>query len=1097
MNARRKVILTQRRRARRESHRPGFFSWLIRGLLALVLLVLLLNIGVILAALGTVYGIYSYYAQDLPDPRAIETEQENFETTKIYDRTGNALLYEVFDPRLGDREYMMLSQIPEQCIDVTVALEDKTFWENPGFDPEGIARAFWQNLQGGTIQGGSSITQQLIKNIIIDPEERVRRSYARKIKEVILATEITRRYQKPQILEWYLNTNHYGNLAYGIQAAAQVYFQKPAAQLGLAECAMLAPIPQFPLLNPIDRPEQAKQRQKLALDSMVRDGYVTQEEADAAYAVPLEVRPVQERFDIVAPHFSIYVRKQLEEMLGPDLVYRGGLKVYTTLDLDLNSEAERIAREQVDTLMAEGHNASNACVTAVRPKTGEIMAMVGSIDYWNEEIDGNVNVCVADPGRQPGSSFKPFTYATAFAQQTLNPATLVMDVRRSFPDPPNPPYVPENYDRKYHGPVRLRVALARSYNIPAVWTLQQAGVRNVINTAHRMGITTLNGDFYGLALTLGGGEVKPLDMAYAFSVFGNVGVMAGQPVPPEVQRPGHRTLEPVAILRVEDSAGNVLWQYSEPETQQVLDPALAYLMADILSDNDARAAAFGRDSDLYFEDRRVAAKTGTTNDFRDNWTIGFTPQIAVAVWVGNNDNEPMKDVTGLSGAAPIWHDVMAYYLKDKPPEWYLRPAGLMDVRVDGVSGLLPTDRSPSTILEMFLEGSEPKIQDNVHQVFRINRENGKLATVYTPPQLVEERVYEIYPPEAADWMLDNDIAQPPAAYDDAYGPPVATGPVAIMHPAPYQYVSGGLVISGSAMTDNFALYRLEYGQGLNPVSWTQLGGDHGNQVDRGPLEFWDTAGVPEGLYTLQLTVLRHDQTFQQTAAQVTVDNTPPQVTLLNPPDGKLYKMEDDEWVNIQVEAVDNVSMDRVEFHLDGRKIEEATVAPYSMRWIIAMSDTIPVEGTIITQTETAVSPEGIVTEQVVTLTEVITVPNPALPDSILQVMQVYSGGLTIISDTTSITPGLGYTETHILQIIAYDAAGNETKSELTSFSVIHDPEALEDEQPQAVHFPALHRVHLGAAYAKQARDGLIAWSPPPAYRVAEGRKPTSGRSPPG
>ena len=1099
MNSRRKVILTQRRRARRDNHRPKFFVWLLGALVFVVMLVFLLNASAVMAAVGTALGVYNYYAQDLPDPRAIETEQEDFETTKIYDRTGDILLYEVFDPRLGDREYLTLDQLPQHCLDATVALEDKTFWDNPGFDPEGIARAFWQNLQGGAIQGGSSITQQLIKNIIIDPEERVQRSYARKIKEVILATEITRRYEKPQILEWYLNTNHYGNLAYGIQAAAQVYFQKPASELTLAECSMLTPIPQFPLLNPIDRPEDAKERQKLTLDAMVRDGYITQEEADAAYAVPLEIQPIQERFDIIAPHFSIYVRKQLEEQFGPDLVYRGGLKVYTTLDLDLNNEAERIAREQVTNLMEEGHNASNACVAAIRPKTGEILAMVGSIDYWNEEIDGNVNVCVADPGRQPGSSFKPFTYATAFAQQTLTPSTMVMDVRRSFPDPPNPPYVPENYDRKYHGPVRLRVALARSYNIPAVWTLQQAGVRNVINTAHRMGITTLNGDFYGLALTLGGGEVKPLDMAYAFSVFGNTGVQAGQPVPPERQRPGHRTLDPVAILRVEDPAGNILWQYSEPETQQVLDPALAYLMADILSDNNARAAAFGSNSDLYFEDRRVAAKTGTTNDFKDNWTIGFTPQIAMAVWVGNNDNEAMKDVTGLSGAAPIWHQVMEYYLRDKPAEWYLRPAGLVDARVDSVSGLLPTDHSPATVNEMFLEGSQPKVEDSVHQVFRVNRENGKLATVYTPADLVEERVYEIYPLEADDWARDSGIAQPPNEYDDAYGQAVASGPVAIVNPSPYQYVSGGVVITGNAMIDNFALYRLEYGPGLNPTEWTQLGGDHNNQVDTGPLEFWDTAGVPEGLYTLQLTALRHDQTFQQAAVQVTVDNTPPGVSIINPPpeENKVYKMEDDEWVNIQVDAVDNVSMDRVEFLLDGYEIAESTVAPYSIRWTIAMSDTIPVEGTLITTTETITSPEGIISEQVFTVTEVITVPNPEIPWEALQYTQIYSGGLAIIYDTNPITPGLGYTETHTLKIIAYDAAGNKTESEVSTFSVIHDPEALEEEQPQSSLLPA-----DGATYAPSNHTWRItatpaAWLPPSASPVIKQQWAARGKSPPG
>jgi hypothetical protein len=559
-----------------------------------------------------------------------------------------------------------------------------------------------------------------------------------------------------------------------------------------------------------------------------------------------------------------------------------------------------------------------------------------------------------------------------------------------------------------------------------------------------------------------------------------MGTMAGQPVPPERQRPGYRSLDPVAILRVEDPAGNILWQYTQPETQRVLDPALAYLMADILSDNEARAPSFGRNSSLYFEDRRVAAKTGTTNDFKDNWTIGFTPQIALAVWVGNNDNEAMKDVTGLTGAAPIWHDVMAYYLRDKPAEWYLRPPGLVDVQVDATSGLLPTPQSKATVTEMFLEGTEPKAYDNVHQVFRINRQNGKLATVYTPPELVEERVYEIYPPEAADWVRENNIPQPPTEYDDAYGPPVASGPVAIMSPTPYQYVHGGVIITGNAMIDNFALYRLEYGQGLNPTSWSQLGGDHANQVDHGPLEFWDTASVPEGLYTLQLTTVRHDQTFQQAAVQVTVDNTPPAVTLLNPPDGKLYKMEADEWVNIQVEAVDNISMDRVEFYLDGNKINETTVAPYSIRWTIAMSDTMPVPGLVVTTTQPIANPDGTITQQAITLTEVITITDPLTPDVALQYVQVYSGGLTIIRDTAAVTPGIGYTETHVLKIIAYDAAGNKTESAPSTFSVVHDPEQMKDKdkekKPDAAFLPLRREEYL-------VGEEPVAWLSPPGPRM--------------
>jgi hypothetical protein len=298
-----------------------------------------------------------------------------------------------------------------------------------------------------------------------------------------------------------------------------------------------------------------------------------------------------------------------------------------------------------------------------------------------------------------------------------------------------------------------------------------------------------------------------------------------------------------------------------------------------------------------------------------------------------------------------------------------------------------------------------------------------------------------------------------------------------------------VIISGNVLIDNFALYRLEYGQGLNPTSWTQLGGDHTSQVDRGPMEFWDTANVPEGLYTLQLSAVRHDQSFEQAAVQVTVDNTPPEVTLLNPPDGKEYKMEDDEWVNIQVDAVDNVSMDRVEVHLDGYKIDEATVTPYSTLWTIVMSDTIPVEGTVITQTETVTSPEGIVSEQVITLTEVVTVPNPSVLNEPLQYVQVYSGGLTIISDTTTITPLVGYTETHVLKIIAFDAAGNKTESETTSFHVIHDPEALEEDQPQSFFFPIHHSPRARREMEEPATWFSLLGSPLDAPRVIRGTSP--------
>ena len=1061
MQTNRKVMITRRRRRRVYEQRPKIFLYLLNFTLMVLAAIVIAILGTILVSVGSTYAVYDSFAKQLPDPTAIETEQEDFETTKLYDRTGRRLLYEIFDPFRGDRSYISLSEIPEFCRDATIILEDKTFYQNIGFDPQGIVRAFVQNLQGGRIQGGSSITQQLIKNILIDEEERAQLSYTRKIKEVILATEITRRFNKDQILEWYFNTNSYFNLAYGIDAGARVYFDKPASALSQAECAMLAPIPQFPFLNPIDSPDEAKYRQRITLNRMVDEGAITKEEADAIYNEEIKVREqIEERFDILAPHFSVYVRKHLERtpekynITDPDLIYRGGLKVYTTLDLDLHNEAQRIAAGHVAELKEGDHNASNACVVSIRPKTGEILAMVGSIDYWDRENDGNVNVCEAE--RQPGSSFKPFSYLTLFAQGNYNAATMVMDVRQSFPDDPNPPYVPENYDKEYHGPVRLRNALANSYNIPAVWVLHKAGVKNVIATAHRMGITTLNQDYYGLALTLGGGEVKPLDMAYGFGVLANLGTMAGQPVPEVERRPGHRTLDPVAILRIEDKNGQVIYEYKEPVTEQIVDPALAYLITDILSDNNARTPAFGANSVLKrdFEVRPIAAKTGTTNNFRDNWTVGFTPQLVTAVWVGNNNNEEMKDVTGLSGAAPIWHDVMLYYHRDKPVETWQRPPGLINGEVDALTGLLPNENTQRSVIELFLEETQPKTTGNILQKFRINRENGKLATAYTPPELIEERVYEIYPAVAADWIRENGIPQPPTEYDDSTGPAVNLGPVAIINPRPYEYVKGGVVITGNAQVDGFQLYRLEYGKGLNPTEWRQLGGDHNGPIQGGPMEFWDTTNEEEGLYTLQLTVVKGDQSIERKAVQVTVDNTPPQVTIINPEPERVYIMEDDTWINFQVDAADNLSMNRVEYFMDNQKIGESTVTPYTLRWDIVMSD-IPVRPEApITRTLVISQPDGaLIPTRVITLTQVTpltqTVTNPEelanwpqdlRPEKLIGYQKVFSGGLTIISTT------LSYTEAHLIHVVAYDSAGNETKTEPVRIQIIHEEEEEEEEE---------------------------------------------------
>jgi penicillin-binding protein 1C len=980
------------------------------------------------AAVGSVAGVYAYYAQQLPPAEMIEIQtSQSFKTTKIYDRTGTKLLYEVFDPRWGSRTVVPIDQIPDHLKYATIAIEDKDFYTNPGVNIRGIARSVYVDITGQGFQGGSSITTLLVKNVIIPPEERAQRDMSRKIKEAILALEITRRYSKDQILEWYLNTVFYGNMAYGVEAAAQNYFGKHVQDLSLAECAMLAVLPNAPATHsPITNPEEARIRQHLVLDAMFRQGYITEDEIVAAKVEELHYAPV--RFDIEAPHFVMYVRQLLEEKYGSDLLYQGGLKVYTTLDLDLQRVAEDIAREHIAELQADERNATNAAVVAMKPATGEILVMVGSIDYFDREIDGQVNVALAE--RQPGSSFKMFTYTEAL-RQGYTPATMVMDVRTTFPDPDySNPYTPENYDREFHGPLRLRQALARSINVAAVKVMSWVGVRNVIDLSHRMGISTLTRDYYGLSLTLGGGEVKLVDMAYAFSVLANGGYMAGQPVPEEALRPGYRELDPVAILRVEDAAGNVLEEYQSPELREVISPQVSYVITHMLSDNVARTPSFGSRSALWLgNDRPVAAKTGTTTDYRDSWTIGFTPQLCTGVWVGNSNNDPMEHVPGSLGGGPIWHDFMLAALEGEPTVPFVEPPGLEWAVVDATSGLLPTEHSPSTIREVFLPGTVPTEHDNIHQAFRVCRSSGKLATVYCPLDEVTEKVFEIYPPEAADWVRENNVPQPPTEYCDVHGPSPVTGDVAIASPRPYDYVHGIVQIKGNARGPDVQLYRLQFGPGLNPSSWTQIGGDHYNTVDNGLLETWDVRDL-DGLYTLQLSAVDWNNSYRQSTIQVTVDNEAPTIEITYPITEQLYVMEEDEWVSIQAQAVDNFSMDRVEFFFDDEMLTYDTVSPYNQRWTIVMTTTVEKDAELRKLLEEEVPIEEF----------------PA---------QYKDSEDPILEVTNSITVP------HTIHVEAVDAAGNRTESEEIMIYVIHKQEEEEEDETAE----ALPDMELGGPWA--------------------------------
>ena len=711
-------------------------------------------------------AVYAYIAVQLPAPEELESRAAAFKSVKFFDRSGQ-LLYEMVNPEGGRRTIVRLDQISPYLRQATIATEDKNFYQHAGVDPVGILRAIWQNInEGEIVSGASTIPQQLARTVLLPPEERGQRTLRRKIKEAVLSAEITRRYPKDTILELYLNEIYYGNVAYGIEAAAETYFGKSAANLNLAESALLAGLPQAPArYDPFVDPDAARRRQANVFNLMVAAGYITPEQATVAWNSPLQYAPP--RNDIHAPHFVNYVRQQLEAKYGPDVLYRSGFQVHTTLDADLQAIAERVTYDHVKSLASR--HVSNAALVATRPDTGEILAMVGSIDFFDASIDGQVNV--ATRLRQPGSSIKPVCYLAAF-ERDWTPATLIMDMETHFPDGANPDYVPVNYDNKFHGPVLLRSALANSYNVPAVKTLQFVGLPGMLEMAHRLGIQSLNRPDYGLSLTLGGGDVTLLEMVGAYAVLANQG----------------RRVPLLTVLKLIDGQGYVI-EDAQHQPQgggrtglQVISPQHAYLITDILSDREARTPAFGARSVLNLS-RPAAAKTGTTNDWRDNWTMGYTPDLVAGVWVGNNDNSPMSDVSGLTGAAPIWHDFMEEALQGTPAKSFPRPAGIMSMEICANSGTLPGDACPERRQEIFVSTQLPLgPEHDLNRRVKIDTSTGQLATESCPGELVEKRYFFMLAPEYRSWAESHGYPQPPTGTCPLHP---SSGTSAWPSPAPY------------------------------------------------------------------------------------------------------------------------------------------------------------------------------------------------------------------------------------------------------------------------------------------------------------------------
>ncbi len=648
--------------------------------------------------------MFPIMALTLPSPDKI-VRREGF-STKILDRNGKPL-YDIFEEER--RTPIKISDVPIYLKQATIAIEDKKFYEHGGFDIFGMIRGISRVVTRGYAQGGSTLTQQLVKNVLLTNE----RSIVRKIKEFVLAVQIEKKYSKDEILQMYLNEAPYGGNIRGVETASETYFGKSVKNINLVESAILAGIPQLPSrYSPYSStPTAYIQRTTDVLRRMREDGYITKEQEEAALSELKDYKFQSKGSSFKAPHFVQYVQKILEERYGENVIEQGGLKVTTTLDLDLQEKAQEIVFDEISKV--EKQKITNGAAVVTNSETGEILAMVGSKKFDDPNYDGQVNVAVAL--RQPGSSFKPFTYVTAL-KKGYTASTMVMDVPTTFPIEGQADYNPVNYDGKYRGPVQMRYALGNSLNVPAVKFIALVGVKDVLETAYNLGITTLPPTKetlarVGLSLTLGGGEVRLVDMAGAYSAFFNGGTKA----------------EPMAILKVEDNSGKVLEEVKPKRGKKVLTPEQAFIISHILSDNEARKDVFGPNSLLNIPGRQVAVKTGTTNDKRDNWTVGGTPQRTVGVWVGNNDNSPMLSVaSGISGASPIWRRIVMEALSGLPAVNFEPTENIFTREVDRISGKLAHDGFPSRV-EFFIKGQEPT-EDDIHVMLKICKSDGKLAT---------------------------------------------------------------------------------------------------------------------------------------------------------------------------------------------------------------------------------------------------------------------------------------------------------------------------------------------------------------------------------
>jgi membrane peptidoglycan carboxypeptidase len=830
--------------------------------------------------------------------------------TRVYDRTGQNLLV-TFAPNESPRRYIPLDpqnpqHLPDSLATATIALIDPAFWDHSGYTLSGLQ---FPNLH-------ATIAQQLVSDLLLWEEPP---SFQRAIRERLLAAQITSSYSRTQVLEWYLNSAHFGNYAFGAEAAAQLYFGRSVTELSAAETAVLAATAQVPSLNPLDAPQAALQRGRETIHIMQALGFLSEEQADLILASPVSFSPPpQDPAREFAPAFLNLVLRQLDGQFERSRIERGGLIITTSMDFDLQKQASCAMLNYISRLQGETEDLTN-CPAArllpslsedllapqaslstliLDPRSGQVLAVTGETVLGQETVTTTAH--------DSGSLLTPFIYLTGFTRG-LSPASLVWDIPGLMEF--------QNPNAAYQGPVRLRLALANDYFVPALQVQDQMGLENIERTINSFGL-----DFDpGLRPLQDPISMTLLDVSSAYGVLAAQGVKYGQSIGEQ--------LSPTSVLKVESVDHNIWLDWTSPAAQPVVTPQLAFLLNHILSDEPARWPSLGHPNPFEIG-RPVAAKSGVTLNGSDVWAVGYTPYRVVTVWTGvRASNNPRLSPRLPAG---LWYALMQTASRELPPDGWSAPAGITTLDVCDPSGGLPTPDCPTIVREVFANGSEPTQPDSLYRVYEINRETGYLATVFTPAELVDKRVYMAIPPEARSWAEANGFSTPPESYDAIQ--PVITNPdVYISSPGMFSDVKGQIEIIGTAAGENLEYYRVLVGQGLNPQSWVQVGEDSKSLVLDGTLADWDTHEL-DGLFAVQLQAVRTNQRVDTAAIQVTVDNTLPEINVTYPEQGQVLTYSTNRQVTFQAQAGDNLSLAQVEFFVDGKSIGALEQSPFALTW---------------------------------------------------------------------------------------------------------------------------------------------------------------------